>query len=157
MGARAIAALKKFQSDHALPVTGQLDGKTLDALNAPPPEPAGVQTQSPEKAVSVEKYEEADARELHIDFRASTRMIEVGDDGKLANLDMTIRKLAVGDTDIALTTDRVDIDPDDHSFGTISTRDFGIFRLQFDSGGGASLYLKPSQKEGLRALYHSAK
>ena len=29
MGTRAIAALKKFQSDHSLPVTGQLDRKTL--------------------------------------------------------------------------------------------------------------------------------
>jgi peptidoglycan hydrolase-like protein with peptidoglycan-binding domain len=32
MGARAIAALKKFQSDHGLPATGQLDRETLDAL-----------------------------------------------------------------------------------------------------------------------------
>src|ERR1035441_5935307 len=34
MGAKAIAALKKFQADRRLPVTGQLDRKTLDALNA---------------------------------------------------------------------------------------------------------------------------
>ena len=40
MGAKAIAALKKFQSDHSLPVTGQLDRKTLDALNAKPAEVA---------------------------------------------------------------------------------------------------------------------
>jgi hypothetical protein len=40
MGAKAIAALKKFQSDHSLPVTGQLDRKTLDALNAMPAEVA---------------------------------------------------------------------------------------------------------------------
>lgn len=33
MGAKAIAVLRKFQSDHGLPVTGQLDRKTLDALN----------------------------------------------------------------------------------------------------------------------------
>jgi peptidoglycan hydrolase-like protein with peptidoglycan-binding domain len=33
MGAKATAAVKKFQSDHALPVTGQLGRKTLDALN----------------------------------------------------------------------------------------------------------------------------
>ncbi len=39
MGAKAIAALKKFQSDHSLPVTGQLDRKTLDALDAAPPAP----------------------------------------------------------------------------------------------------------------------
>jgi peptidoglycan hydrolase-like protein with peptidoglycan-binding domain len=39
MGARAIAALRKFQSDHSLPVTGQLDRKTLDALDAAPPAP----------------------------------------------------------------------------------------------------------------------
>jgi peptidoglycan hydrolase-like protein with peptidoglycan-binding domain len=32
MGAKAIAALKKFQLDHSLPVTGQLDRKTLDDL-----------------------------------------------------------------------------------------------------------------------------
>ena len=34
MGAKAIAALKKFQSDHNLPATGVLDPKTTDALNA---------------------------------------------------------------------------------------------------------------------------
>lgn len=34
MGPKAIAALKKFQSDHSLPVTGRLDRKTLDALSA---------------------------------------------------------------------------------------------------------------------------
>jgi peptidoglycan hydrolase-like protein with peptidoglycan-binding domain len=33
MGTKAVAALKKFQSDHSLPVTGQLDRKTLDALH----------------------------------------------------------------------------------------------------------------------------
>jgi peptidoglycan hydrolase-like protein with peptidoglycan-binding domain len=39
MGAKVIAALKKFQADHSLPVTGQLDRKTLDALDATPPAP----------------------------------------------------------------------------------------------------------------------
>ena len=39
MGAKAIAALKKFQSNHSLPVTGQLDRKTLDALDAVTPAP----------------------------------------------------------------------------------------------------------------------
>jgi peptidoglycan hydrolase-like protein with peptidoglycan-binding domain len=34
MGAKAIAALKKFQSDHSLPITGVLDPKTTDALDA---------------------------------------------------------------------------------------------------------------------------
>jgi hypothetical protein len=34
MGAKAIAALKKFQADHGLSATGQLDRKTLEALNA---------------------------------------------------------------------------------------------------------------------------
>jgi len=33
MGSRSIAALKKFQSDHGLPVTGALDRKTLDSLS----------------------------------------------------------------------------------------------------------------------------
>lgn len=32
MGTKAIAALKKFQSDHGLPATGVLDRKTLDTL-----------------------------------------------------------------------------------------------------------------------------
>ncbi len=52
MGAKAIAALKKFQADHSLPPTGQLDQKTLTALNAKtlgskPP-------QSPDRAFSAE-------------------------------------------------------------------------------------------------------
>ena len=40
MGPKAIAALKQFQLDRSLPVTGQLDRKTLDALNARPAEVA---------------------------------------------------------------------------------------------------------------------
>lgn len=40
MGAKATAAVKKFQSEHSLPVTGKLDRKTLDALNAQPVEAA---------------------------------------------------------------------------------------------------------------------
>jgi peptidoglycan hydrolase-like protein with peptidoglycan-binding domain len=34
MGSRTVIALKKFQSDHGLSVTGVLDQKTLDALSA---------------------------------------------------------------------------------------------------------------------------
>ena len=34
MGPNAITALKEFQADHNLPVTGRLDRKTLDALSA---------------------------------------------------------------------------------------------------------------------------
>ncbi len=36
MGTKAIAALKKFQSDRGLTITGQLDSKTLEALSTPP-------------------------------------------------------------------------------------------------------------------------
>jgi len=39
MGEKTTAALKNFQSAHGLPVTGQLDRKTLAALDAPPPAP----------------------------------------------------------------------------------------------------------------------
>jgi hypothetical protein len=35
MRAATIAALRQFQSDQGLPVTGHLDSSTLDALNAP--------------------------------------------------------------------------------------------------------------------------
>ena len=35
LGPKAIASLKKFQSDQNFPMTGELDRKTLDALNAP--------------------------------------------------------------------------------------------------------------------------
>jgi ankyrin repeat protein len=34
LGTKAIAALKRFQSDSGLPITGVLDSKTLDTLNA---------------------------------------------------------------------------------------------------------------------------
>jgi hypothetical protein len=34
MGAKAVVALKQFQADRSIPVTGQLDRKTIDALNA---------------------------------------------------------------------------------------------------------------------------
>ncbi len=52
MGSRTVTALKKFQSDHGLSVTGVLDQKTLDALSAkeeqkPPTEAAPSKTASP--------------------------------------------------------------------------------------------------------------
>jgi hypothetical protein len=52
MGARAIAALKKFQTDHILPVTGQLDRKTLDALSATTPASNPRVTEPPSSSVS---------------------------------------------------------------------------------------------------------
>jgi TPR repeat protein len=52
MGARAIAALKKFQADHSLPATGQLDRKTLDALSAKTP--ASKLSESPSRGFSAE-------------------------------------------------------------------------------------------------------
>jgi peptidoglycan hydrolase-like protein with peptidoglycan-binding domain len=50
MGAKAIAALKKFQSDHSVAVTGQLDRKTLDALGVASPASPSLTQQSKSSA-----------------------------------------------------------------------------------------------------------
>ena len=72
--------------------------------------------------------------------------------GQIAKIDYTITKFAVGAVDIELTTNKVEIDPDDQKFGTISTKNFGTLRLTFDSSGTASLWLKPSQRKDLLNL-----
>ena len=61
MGAKAIAALRKFQSDHSLPVTGQLDRKALDALDAAPPAPTATTP-----AVRVQEAEVSDGFTLRV-------------------------------------------------------------------------------------------
>jgi peptidoglycan hydrolase-like protein with peptidoglycan-binding domain len=61
MGAKGIAALKKFQADRSLPVTGQLDRKTLDALDAAPPTPT---TTTP--AAKVQEAEVSDGFTLRV-------------------------------------------------------------------------------------------
>jgi len=61
MGTRAIAALKKFQSDRSLPVTGQLDRKTLDALDAAPPAPTATTP-----AAKVQEAEVSDSFTLRV-------------------------------------------------------------------------------------------
>jgi peptidoglycan hydrolase-like protein with peptidoglycan-binding domain len=50
LGAKTIAALKKFQSDHELSATGVLDRKTLDALNSPNPSKTAKTSTVPEPA-----------------------------------------------------------------------------------------------------------
>lgn len=99
-----------------------------------------------------EAYEQADPSELHLAFRASFKQIEMAASGKIAKLDYTITKFAVGSVDIELTTDRVAIDKDDERFGSMSTKSFGAFRISFNSLGDASLWLKPSQKKELLRL-----
>ncbi|MGH9344902.1 MAG: peptidoglycan-binding domain-containing protein [Terriglobia bacterium] len=51
MGARTTAALKKFQTDHRLSVTGVLDQKTVEALNVRPAEGAGAASAAVGKGV----------------------------------------------------------------------------------------------------------
>lgn len=60
MGAKAIAALKKFQADHGLPPTGQLDQKTLAALGASTP--ISKPPQSADRAFSAEAVRKSAAQ-----------------------------------------------------------------------------------------------
>lgn len=108
--------------------------------------------QTADTAASSEKYEEADPQGLRLDYRASLKQLQMDASGHIVKIDYTITKFAVGAVDIELTTNRVDIDPDDQKFGMILTKNFGTFRLTFDGGGSASLWLKPSQKKNLLNL-----
>jgi hypothetical protein len=150
MGSRTVLALQKFQSAHGLSVTGVLDGKTLDALNA-----MNSSAQKPDTPASAEEYEEVNPRMLDLAFEASLKRMQLDADGDIVALDYTITKFAVGGVDVILLTHRVEIDQADRKFGTISTLNFGTLRLTFDSSGAASLWLKPSQKKGLLSLRKS--
>jgi hypothetical protein len=58
IGPRTVSALKKFQSDHSLSVTGKLDQKTLDTLSAAPT--AMVQTHTRHSSPTADSAETRD-------------------------------------------------------------------------------------------------
>lgn len=159
MGPKAIAALKKFQSDHSLPATGQLDRKTVEALNA---EDAKAPNASANKDTATEEEYEP-VYGLNVQFvPAITSMSQQGrmTDEDAANghivpgfdvtaVDGVVKKLAVGDTDIELATDKLGAD---QGFLTVETKKYGTIRFELATASSLRLWLKPSQKAALLEL-----
>ena len=159
MGTKTIAALKKFQSDHGLPVTGQIDQKTLDALSV---EGSKAPTVRANKDAAVEeKYEPAYGMNIQFEPAISS----ISKEGRMTDEDVlnghivpgfdvrsvegVVKKLAVGNTDIELATDKLGAD---QGFLTVETKRYGTIRFEFATANSLTIWLKPSQKTALLEL-----
>jgi hypothetical protein len=159
MGPKAVAALEKFQADRGLPVTGQLDRKTLNALGADGAKAPN--SDANKNAAAEEKYEPAYG--LDMDFEPAissiTREGRMTDADAAAghivpgfdvtSVDGVVKKLAVGNTDIELASDKLGAD---QGFLTVETKKYGTFRFEFATADSLTLWLKPSQKMALLEL-----
>jgi hypothetical protein len=98
---------------------------------------------------SSEQYEETDPRMFGLDLQVAIRQIQMNADGEIAVLDMTVKSCTQNGREMALDNRSITIDKDNPHYGALLTTDYGKFRVQFDSMGGMSLYLTPSQKKKL--------
>jgi hypothetical protein len=96
-----------------------------------------------------EMYEELDPNELAIVFEGSLKRLEVDSDGNVVQVDGIVTKMVVGDQQIALSSDKILLEGRE---AFIATKDYGKIKVKFNSSGGATLWLKPSQKERLKEL-----
>jgi hypothetical protein len=136
-----IKTLRAFlQASDAPPAS---DTKQSESLDANPPTPS---------VASSEQYEEADSRAVGLDLQVRFRQIQMNADGEIAVLDMTVTSCTQNGRELALDSRSITIDKDNPHYGALLTTDYGKFRLQFDSMGGMSLYLTPSQKKKLMGV-----
>jgi hypothetical protein len=120
----------------------------------PPSTPAQSGAVNP-KPVAPEKYERLNnPRELGLDIEVQATLTRgtPNDDGvvegKVASLTVGGKKLELVSSDIAQ-------DAKERSW--IVTKNYGRIRITSAYSGGLILWLTPSQKESLKALYHSGK
>ncbi|MGH9675514.1 MAG: ankyrin repeat domain-containing protein, partial [Candidatus Acidiferrum sp.] len=101
-----------------------------------------------------EKYERLDSDELHLQFEPAISSLQQEGRGldvpgfNVVRVDGVVKKLAVGNTDIELATDRIGAD---QGFLTVATRSYGTIRFEL-FGNGLRVWLKPSQKKALLEL-----
>jgi len=157
IGTRTITALRKFQSDHNLPVTGEFDQKTLDALNAAKGSgPATAQTTAGQEAAvrikAHEQYEQVDVGALSLYLGTGIKSLTLNADRTLDDVDAIVTKFTIADKPVELITDKISIDQDDKRFATISTKQFGTIRLTLSQFGGGTVWLTPSQKNAVLNL-----
>jgi hypothetical protein len=163
MGARAVAALRKFQADRSLPVTGQLDRKTLDALNAEVAKTPNVGAKSSNSSVGMgsanvpavqakEKYQATD-----LPFQAGFVLKKGGGFQDAVAADGTIKSscfdVALQDG-LSLGTHSIPLKSTDLTTDCmIETQDYGDFQVKFNSATySSSVLVKPSQEKLLRKL-----
>jgi hypothetical protein len=147
-----------------MPLQTQYPPAQVGALITPPPSrqpeqgvpPAGTRAQSPAKAASLseEKYERLDSDELYLQFVPAISSLQQEGRGldvpgfNVVSVDGSVKKLAVGNTDIELATDRLGAD---QGFLTVATKRYGTIRFEL-FGNGLRVWLKPSQKKALLLL-----
>jgi hypothetical protein len=158
MGTKAIAAVKKFQADRSLPVTGQLDRKTLDALNA---EGAKAPNVGANKDAAVEeKYEPVPVDDIRFFLDQDISSIEQSGRGidvpgfDVVSVDGKCNRLEVGNNvgghgkvaDIELATNKLGAE---HGYLTVETKRYGTIRFEIANMSSLRMWLKPSQKNAL--------
>jgi len=85
---------------------------------------------------------------IAVDFKVTAGEIRF-EAGKAVSSDATIVKLAVGDSDIELVTDKVVTEGKNF---VINTKKYGKMRVVFDDSFGATLWVTPSQRRELLKL-----
>ena len=108
--------------------------------------------EAPPEPPKPEEYSEVDPQELKLDLEGRIMQVEMGADRNLVVLNAVVTSFKRGSKDIGLKSNSVTIDEDDKRFGSLMTDDLGKVRLQFDSSGGMSIWLTPSQKRKLMEM-----
>ena len=144
-------------------MTGATQPATAGSAGAATPSAAAQQppaltpqsnTVNPKQAVP-EKYKRlADPRELGLHIAVQTTLLRgtPNDDGAVEG---KVTSLTVGGKKLELASSDIAQDAKDRSW--IVTKDYGRIRITGAYSGGLILWLTPSQKESLKALYLSGK
>jgi hypothetical protein len=106
-------------------------------------------TPIPLTATLVEQYQKIDSNELDIVVEGSLKSLLVDSDGNIDDVEGTVTKLTVEGKLIGLSSDKILLEGRE---AFIATKDYGKIKITFNSTGGVTAWLKPSQKERLKEL-----
>lgn len=95
------------------------------------------------------KYEKVDPKELYITFEAELTSLRVGADNKVKAVEGTIKKMAIGENNIELASDKFIREGADIF---VSTKKYGKIKINIDSNAQTTFWLTPAQKKELLKL-----
>ena len=150
LGPKTIEAIKKFQQDQGLAVTGKLDEETIKKLGVTPQAEVTATTSSP-AVTSMDEYTPVDPAELSFELK--------GYYGRSAIKNGIVQTVGGAVEELICEGKKVELVRNEFDGEFLGTKQYGKIKIQFSNSltsSGFSVWLTPQQKEAMIEAFKPA-